>query len=48
LPAIAPSQLASDYLLVVPKTMEKEDIRRIQANWAAAARRARSAGFDIV
>jgi dimethylamine/trimethylamine dehydrogenase len=48
LPAIAPSQLASDYLLVVPKTMEKGDIARVQSDWAAAARRARSAGFDIV
>jgi dimethylamine/trimethylamine dehydrogenase len=48
LPAIAPSQLASDYLHVVPKAMEREDIRRVQADWAAAAERARSAGFDIV
>ncbi|MCC6224586.1 MAG: FAD-binding protein [Thermoleophilia bacterium] len=48
LPALAPSQLASDYLLVVPKTMERSDIRRVQADWAAAARRAREAGFDIV
>jgi dimethylamine/trimethylamine dehydrogenase len=48
LPALAPSQLASDYLLVTPKAMEKEDIRRVQSDWAAAARRAREAGFDIV
>jgi dimethylamine/trimethylamine dehydrogenase len=48
LPAVAPSQLASDYLLVVPKAMEKDDIRRIQADWIAAARRARTAGFDLV
>ena len=48
LPALAPSQLASDYLLVVPKAMERSDIRRVQADWAAAARRARDAGFDIV
>ena len=48
LPAIAPSQLASDYLLVVPKAMERDDIRRVQADWATAARRARDAGFDIV
>ena len=47
-PRIAPSQLASDYLLVVPKAMEKADIRRVQADWVAAARRARTAGFDIV
>ncbi|HXV57758.1 MAG TPA: hypothetical protein VD704_07815, partial [Gaiellaceae bacterium] len=48
LPAVAPSQLASEYLLVTPKAMEREDIRRVQADWAAAARRARAAGFDIV
>ncbi len=48
LPALAPSQLGSDYLLVVPKAMEKADIRRVQDDWAAAARRARDAGFDIV
>src|SRR3990170_3448966 len=48
LPAIAPSQLMSDYLLVVPKAMEKDDIRRVQRDWVAAARRARDAGFDIV
>jgi dimethylamine/trimethylamine dehydrogenase len=48
LPAIAPSQLASDYLLVVPKAMELEDIRRVQRDWAAAAARARDVGFDLV
>jgi dimethylamine/trimethylamine dehydrogenase len=48
LPALAPSQLASDYLLVVPKAMEVEDIRRVQRDWAAAAARARDVGFDIV
>src|SRR5919202_5446952 len=48
LPALAPSQLASDYLLVVPKAMERADIRRVQADWARAALRARDAGFDIV
>ena len=48
LPAIAPSQLASDYLLVTPKAMERDDIKRVQADWAAAARRSREAGFDIV
>jgi dimethylamine/trimethylamine dehydrogenase len=48
LPAIAPSQLASDYLLVTPKAMERDDIGRVQADWAAAARRAKEAGFDIV
>jgi len=48
LPAVAPSQLASEYLLVTPKAMELADIRRVQADWAAAARRAREAGFDVV
>jgi dimethylamine/trimethylamine dehydrogenase len=48
LPAIAPSQLASDYLLVVPKAMERGDIRRVQRDWADAAGRARDVGFDIV
>ena len=47
LPAIAPSQLASDYLLVTPKAMERDDIKRVQADWAAAAP-GREAGFDIV
>jgi dimethylamine/trimethylamine dehydrogenase len=48
LPALAPSQLASDYLLVVPKAMEVDDIRRVQRDWAWAAARARDVGFDIV
>jgi dimethylamine/trimethylamine dehydrogenase len=48
-PAIAPSQLASDYEpFSIPKTMEKEDIRRVRADWVRAARAARDAGFDIV
>ena len=45
LPAIAPSQLASDYLLVTPKAMEHDDIRRVQDDWTAAARRSHEAGF---
>ncbi len=48
LPAMAPSQLMSDYLLVTPKAMEKDDIRRIQGDWVTAAERAADAGFDIV
>ena len=48
-PAIAPSQIASDYdPFLVPKAMELDDIRRVQADWALAARRSRDAGFDIV
>ena len=48
-PLVAPSQLASFYQpSCVPKTMEKADIERIQADWVRAARRAREVGFDIV
>jgi dimethylamine/trimethylamine dehydrogenase len=48
-PAVAPSQLASDYdPFVTPKAMEKDDIRRVREDWVAAAKRSRDAGFDIV
>ena len=48
-PAIAPSQLASDYQpFNVPKAMELDDIHRVQADWVQAAKRACSVGFDIV
>ncbi|HEY3946840.1 MAG TPA: FAD-dependent oxidoreductase [Solirubrobacteraceae bacterium] len=48
-PALGPSQLASDLEpSTVPKAMERTDIRRVQAEWVHAARRARDAGFDIV
>jgi dimethylamine/trimethylamine dehydrogenase len=48
-PLIGPSQLASDaHSMRVPKNMEISDIRRVQRDWVAAARRARTAGFDIV
>ena len=48
-PAIAPSQLASEYQpFTVPKAMELDDIRRVQADWVEAAKRACSVGFDIV
>ena len=33
---------------MTPKAMERDDIKRVQADWAAAAHRAREAGFDIV
>src|SRR5579864_1128587 len=47
--ALAPSPLASDlYPFVVPREMELADIRRVQAEWVQAARRARDVGFDIV
>ena len=46
---LAPSQIASEFEpLVVPKAMELADIRRTQADWVAAALRAREAGFDVV
>jgi dimethylamine/trimethylamine dehydrogenase len=46
---IAPSQIAADSILgATPKRMELDDIRRVQADWVDAARRARDAGFDIV
>ena len=49
LPRIAPSQLAHrEEPAVVPKEMTVDDIARVQADWAAAARRARDCGFDIV
>jgi dimethylamine/trimethylamine dehydrogenase len=48
-PAVAPSQLASDYdPFVTPKAMERFDIDRVREDWVAAARRSRDAGFDIV
>jgi dimethylamine/trimethylamine dehydrogenase len=48
-PAVAPSQLASDYdPFVTPKAMEKDDIRRVREDWVTAAKRSRDAGFDIV
>src|SRR5436190_380076 len=49
LPQLAPSQIGSDLeSVVVPKQMDRDDIRRAQGQWLAAAKRARSAGFDIV
>ena len=48
-PLLAPSQLASDcHPMRVPKAMDLSDIRRIRADWAAAATRAVRAGFDVV
>ena len=46
---LAPSQIASDLdSVVVPKEMTPADIRRVQAQWVEAAKRARTAGFDII
>jgi dimethylamine/trimethylamine dehydrogenase len=49
LPPLAPSQLSSDFDgITVPRVMDAADIRRVQGEWVAAARRARDAGFDII
>ncbi|QXJ21125.1 NAD(P)-binding protein [Actinomadura graeca] len=51
LPALAPSQMQGNGLFfsqAIPRTMDADDIRRVQADWITAARRARDAGFDIV
>lgn len=50
-PAVGPSQLSGDWSLgrfAVPRALDAVDIRRIQGDWAQAAKRARAAGFDIV
>jgi len=48
-PPLAPSQIVSEYFTYqTPKAMEKADIARVQEDWARAARRAASVGFDIV
>jgi len=45
----APSQIPSDFeYLTYPKAMDKDDIREVQGFYVEAAKRARSAGFDIV
>ena len=51
MPALAVSQMQSDALFfssAVGQTMTRDDIRRVQDEWVAAARRSRDAGFDIV
>jgi dimethylamine/trimethylamine dehydrogenase len=48
-PAVAPSQVASDYYsFVVPKAMEQEDIDRVRDDWVRAAKLCRDAGLDIL
>src|SRR3984893_9536135 len=45
----APSQIPSDFEhLTYPKQMDKDDIRDVQKMYVDAAKRARTAGFDIV
>ena len=52
LPALGPSQIASETVPDtppdVPKEMDRDDIRRVQEAWEAAAVRSRDVGFDIV
>ncbi len=49
LPLVAPSAAQSSLEgTSVARAMTMHDVRRIQHDWAAAARRARDAGFDIV
>src|SRR2546428_6040969 len=45
----APSQIPSDFEhLTYPREMDKDDIRDVQQMYVDAAKRARTAGFDIV
>jgi len=46
--ALAPSPLASRFTHEIPKEMSLEEIKMVIANYAAAARRAQTAGFDAV
>jgi dimethylamine/trimethylamine dehydrogenase len=48
MPLVAPSPVAGDGVPFVGMALRTADIRRIQDDWVAAAKRARSAGFDIV
>lgn len=49
LPLVAPSGFQSSLEpTLVPRAMTVDDIRRVQRDWVAAARRAREIGFDIV
>ncbi len=46
---LAPSQAGSEVVWAgLAKEMTVDDIRRVQRDWVAAARRARDVGFDIV
>lgn len=51
IPPLGPTQMQSDAMFfssAIGREMNGDDIRRVQAEWAAAAVRARTAGFDIV
>ncbi len=45
---LAPSAVYSGYSRAMPKELDQAEIRRIQRDWAAAAVRAKKAGFDLV
>ena len=47
-PAIAPSAVYTSFTKETPDAMTEEDIQRVIQAWAAAAVRAREAGFDAV
>ena len=46
--ALAPSAVFSTYTKETPKAMSKEEIQTVIRQWAAAAGRAKKAGFDAV
>ncbi len=48
LPLLAPSAITRNQDQAPPRAMDKADIDRIQEDFAAAARRARDAGFDAI
>ncbi len=46
--ALAPSAILSKFTKEMPREMTREEMRVIISKWAQAAKRAQSAGFDIV
>jgi len=46
--ALAPSAILSKFTKEMPREMTREEVRVIISKWAEAAKRAQSAGFDIV
>lgn len=46
--ALAPSAVFSAFTKETPKAMSQDEIKTVVRHWAAAARRARQAGFDAV
>jgi 2,4-dienoyl-CoA reductase-like NADH-dependent reductase (Old Yellow Enzyme family) len=45
---VAPSAIALDTVNAVPKALTKEDIEALKAAWVEAAKRAVTAGFDVI